>query len=279
MELAKIRFHFFPCGPWGLHPGARWALFHHRFILIAAFPSWNTLLLAFHDIMTIDLWTDFSFVRSTKRRRSTYDNNLPQFNDLTSQYPILLSLAENLSTLDLVNLGLTSRTTWNHLSAARSPLRLRKGVVKSAIRCEGLHIQPRPQSPHQGTPYILACPSSQMETVRQCEGCGVGVCEVSYSAFDITSNFANRCRPAASTLPKEQCSRTRTSADGSSPRARYHVPIPSRRISKRCSTAWCAVAASPAETATLPSSPPSNCSHTSTNCPTTLAHAQSNPDG
>ena len=134
--------------------------------------------------MTIDLWNDFSFVRSTKRRRSTYDN-VPDFNDLTSQYPILLSIAENLSTLDLVNLGLTSRTTWEHLSAAKSPLRLRKGVVKSAIRCEGLHIQPRPQSPHQGTPYILACPSSQMEKVRPCEGCGVGVCEARHLSSGI----------------------------------------------------------------------------------------------
>jgi hypothetical protein len=141
--------------------------------------------------MTIDLWNDFSFVRSTKRRRSTYDN-VPDFNDLTSQYPILLSIAENLSTLDLVNLGLASRTTWAHLSAAKSPLRLRKGVVKSAIRCEGLHIQPRPQSPHQGTPYILACPSSQMEKVRPCEGCGVGVCEVSQCSFSNTSNPANQ---------------------------------------------------------------------------------------
>ena len=140
-----------------------------------------------HDIMTIDLWNDFSFVRSTKRRRSTYDN-VPHFNDLTSQYPILLSLAENLSTLDLVNLGLASRTTWAHLSAAKSPLRLRKGVVKSAIRCEGLHIQPRPQSPHQGTPYILACPSSQMEKVRPCEGCGVGVCEVSHLSSGVSSH-------------------------------------------------------------------------------------------
>lgn len=140
--------------------------------------------------MTIDLWNDFSFVRSTKRRRSTYDN-VPDFNDLTSQYPILLSIAENLSTLDLVNLGLASRTTWAHLSAAKSPLRLRKGVIKSAIRCEGLHIQPRPQSPHQGTPYILACPSSQMEKVRPCEGCGVGVCEVSHLSYLNSSNPAN----------------------------------------------------------------------------------------
>lgn len=195
--------------------------------------------------MTIDLWNDFSFVRSTKRRRSTYDN-VPQFNDLTSQYPILLSIAENLSTLDLVNLGLTSRTTWAHLSAAKSPLRLRKGVIKSAIRCEGLRIQPRPQSPHQGTPYILACPSSQMEKVRPCEGCGVGVCEVSHLSSNISIYWITltiQRRPADSIPPKEQCLPTRTSAAGSSLRARYHALIPSRPISRRCSTAWCAAAA------------------------------------
>lgn len=136
--------------------------------------------------MTIDLFPDFSFVRASKRRRcnSAYhndDSSSPQFNELTSQYPILLSLAENLSTSDLVNLGLASKITWMHLSEPKAPLRLRRGVINTAITCEGLHIQPRPQSPHQGTPYILACPSSQLETVRRCEGCGVGVCEVSPS--------------------------------------------------------------------------------------------------
>ncbi|KAL1586842.1 hypothetical protein WHR41_04065 [Cladosporium halotolerans] len=124
-----------------------------------------------------DLWNDFSFVRSRKRRRSAY-GDVPQFNDLTSQYPILLSLAENLSILDLVNLGLASKTTWTHLSASKRPLRLRGGVAKTALKCEGLHIQPRPQSPHQGTPYVLPCASSQMVPVRRCEGCGVAVCEV-----------------------------------------------------------------------------------------------------
>jgi hypothetical protein len=202
----------------------------------------STTYLASHDVMTIDLWTDFSFVRSTKRRRSTY-SDVPQFNDLTSQYPILLSIAENLSTLDIVSLGLTSRTTWNHLSAAKSPLRLRKGIVKNAIRCEGLHIQPRPQSPHQGTPYILACPSSQMEKVRSCEGCGVGVCEVSNDSLHRPFNLANQRRLAASIPPKEPCLPIRTNADGSSLRARYHGLILSRRISKQCSTAWCAAAA------------------------------------
>lgn len=195
--------------------------------------------------MTIDLWNDFSFVRSPKRRRSTY-NNVPQFNDLTSQYPILLSIAENLSTLDLVNLGLASTTTWAHLSAAKSPLRLRKGVIKSSIRCEGLHIQPRPQSPHQGTPYILACPSSQMEKVRPCEGCGVGVCEVIHLSSSISIHrlsLTDQRRPAASIPQKEPCSPTPTSAAGSSPRARYHALIPSRPTSRRCSTAWFAAAA------------------------------------
>jgi hypothetical protein len=124
-----------------------------------------------------NLWNDFSFARSSKRRRSAY-GDLPQLNDLTSQYPILLSLAENLSTLDLINLGLTSRTTWNHLSAPKRPYLLRKGVVKTSLRCEGLHIQPRPQSPHQGTPYVLPCASSQFVPVKRCECCGVAVCEV-----------------------------------------------------------------------------------------------------
>lgn len=191
----KTRFHFFRPGPWRCASGGEvgWrGLFHHRCILISALSlakhtQLSLYLSHLHDIMTIDLWNDSSFVRSTKRRRSTYDN-VPHFNDLTSQYPILLSIAENLSTLDLVNLGLTSRTTWAHLSAAKSPLRLRKGVIKSAIRCEGLHIQPRPQSPHQGTPYILACPSSQMEKVRPCEGCGVGVCEVSHLSSCVSSH-------------------------------------------------------------------------------------------
>lgn len=133
----------------------------------------------FHDVMTYpDLWTELSFVRSLKRRRNAYHDDLPQLNDLTSQYPVLLSLAENLSVLDLMNLGLTSKTTWNHVASSKKPLRLRKGVVKTALRCEGLHIQPRPQSPHQGTPYVLPCASSQMVPVRRCEGCGVAVCEV-----------------------------------------------------------------------------------------------------
>ena len=197
MERArKNRFHFSALDPGDVRPGARWVWRGDSFIIALfwslLFPLQTTHSLYYypHDIMTIDLWNDFSFVRSTKRRRSTYDN-VPDFNDLTSQYPILLSIAENLSTLDLVNLGLTSRTTWEHLSAAKSPLRLRKGVVKSAIRCEGLHIQPRPQSPHQGTPYILACPSSQMEKVRPCEGCGVGVCEASHLSSDIPLKSTN----------------------------------------------------------------------------------------
>jgi hypothetical protein len=184
--------------PWGEgESGFGWgrlgAIFHHCFY----FESWFLLLIysyslsSIKDVMTIDLWNDFSFIRSSKRRRSEH-GDLPHFNNLTSQYPILLSLAENLSTLDLVNLGLASRTTWNHVSAPKAPLRLRKAVVKTAIRCEGLHIQPRPQSPHQGTPYILACPSSQMAMVRPCEGCGVGICEVSHGfPIDDISKFAN----------------------------------------------------------------------------------------
>lgn len=125
-----------------------------------------------------DLWTELSFMRSSKRQRSAYYDDIPQLNDLTSQYPILLSLAENLSVSDLVNLGLASKLTWNHLASPKKPLRIRKGVVNTALRCEGLHIQPRPQSPHQGTPYVLPCASSQLVPVRQCEGCGVAVCEV-----------------------------------------------------------------------------------------------------
>jgi hypothetical protein len=124
-----------------------------------------------------DLWNDFSFARASKRRRNAYGDS-PQLNDLTSQYPILLSLAENLSTLDLINLGLASRTTWHHLSAPKRPYLLRKGVVKTSLRCEGLHIQPSPQSPHQGTPYVLPCASSQFVPVKRCESCGVAVCEV-----------------------------------------------------------------------------------------------------
>ena len=246
MELArKTRFHFFALDP-GVcirgRGGYEGTLSSSLYFDPCSFPLATPLLLHFltsNDVMTIDLWTEFSFARSTKRRRSTYDN-VPHFNDLTSQYPILLSLAENLSTLDLINLGLASRTTWNHLSAAKSPLRLRKGIIKSAIRCEGLHIQPRPQSPHQGTPYLLACPSSQMEKVRPCEGCGVGVCEVSHGSCSDSSTPADQCRPADSILPKVPCSPTRISAVGSSLRARYHVLIPSRPTSKRCSTAWCA---------------------------------------
>ena len=135
------------------------------------------------DAMTYpDLWIDFSFARSSKRRRSAYGDS-PQLNDLTSQYPILLSLAENLSTLDLINLGLASRTTWHHLSAPKRPYLLRKGVVKTSLRCEGLHIQPRPQSPHQGTPYVLPCASSQFVPVKRCESCGVAVCEVCQCIF------------------------------------------------------------------------------------------------
>jgi hypothetical protein len=125
-----------------------------------------------------NLWNDFSFARASKRRRSAYGDS-PRLNDLTSQYPILLSLAENLSTLDLINFGLVSRTTWSHLSAPKRPYLLRKGVVKTSLRCEGLHIQPRPQSPHQGTPYVLPCASSQFVPVKRCECCGVAVCEVS----------------------------------------------------------------------------------------------------
>jgi hypothetical protein len=129
-----------------------------------------------------NLWNDFSFARASKRRRSAYGDS-PQLNDLTSQYPILLSLAQNLSTLDIINLGLASRTTWNHLSAPKRPYLLRKGVVKTSLRCEGLHIQPRPQSPHQGTPYVLPCASSQFVPVKRCECCGVAVCEVSPCIF------------------------------------------------------------------------------------------------
>lgn len=160
--------------------GWREGIFHHCCLAL-----WYPVLLSpilppcIHDVMTYpDLWNDFSFVRSRKRRRSAY-GDVPQFNDLTSQYPILLSLAENLSILDLVNLGLASKTTWTHLSASKRPLRLRGGVAKTALKCEGLHIQPRPQSPHQGTPYVLPCASSQMVPVKRCEGCGVAVCEVS----------------------------------------------------------------------------------------------------
>lgn len=158
--------------------GERRALRHSRHVFTLLFSFVAFFHPTLHDVMTVsDLWTELSFARSGKRRRSSY-GIIPQLNDLTSQYPILLSLAENLSPLDLLNLGLASKTTWNHLSAAKKPLRLRQGVVKTALRCDGLHIQPRPQSPHQGTPYVLPCASSQLVPVRRCEGCGVAVCEV-----------------------------------------------------------------------------------------------------
>ena len=147
------------------------------------------------DAMTYpNLWNDFSFARASKRRRSAYGGS-PQLNDLTSQYPILLSLAENLSTLDLINFGLTSRTTWHHMSAPKRPYLLRKGVVKTSLRCEGLHIQPRPQSPHQGTPYVLPCASSQFVPVKRCECCGVAVCEVSQCDRSLLATYNNRDKP------------------------------------------------------------------------------------
>jgi len=134
-----------------------------------------------------NLWNDFSFARASKRRRSAHGDS-PRLNDLTSQYPILLSLAQNLSTVDIMNLGLASRTTWHHLCVPKRPYLLRKGVIKASMRCEGLHIQPRPQSPHQGTPYVLPCASSQLLPVKRCESCGVAVCEVSSMQLPPTNN-------------------------------------------------------------------------------------------
>ena len=189
-----------------------------------------------------NLWNDFSFARASKRRRSAYGDS-PQLTDLMSQYPILLSLAGNLSTLDIINLGLTSRTTWHHLSAPKRPYLLRKGVVKTSLRCEGLHIQPRPQSPHQETPYVLPCASSQFVPVKRCECCGVAVCEVCRYIF-LFAGPTTRAkvdtllpRPAASTQPEAPCSHTRTNAVGSSPHAPPRAQTQWSATSKPCSTA------------------------------------------
>lgn len=117
-----------------------------------------------------------SLDRPSKRKRSCI-RELPQLHDITAQYPILSTLAENLSIGDLVNLGLASKTTWTHVGALDNPLRLRKGLAKCALKCDGMRIQTRPQSPHQGTPYVMPCPSSRLATTKTCEGCGVAVCE------------------------------------------------------------------------------------------------------
>ena len=189
-----------------------------------------------------NLWNDFSFARTSKRRRSAYGDS-PQLTDLTSQYPILLSLAGNLSTLDIINLGLASRTTWHHLSAPKRPYLLRKGVVKTSLRCEGLHIQPRPQSPHQETPYVLPCASSQFVPVKRCECCGVAVCEVSQCNSSLqrsntrTESNPPLPRPAASIQPEAPCSHTRTNAAGSSPHAPPRAQTQWSATSKPCSTA------------------------------------------
>jgi hypothetical protein len=120
------------------------------------------------------------FQHSTnKRQKTSHDDSSPRIEDLTSQYPILLSLANNLPALDLLNLGLASRASWSMLSSTNNPLRLRKSLVKYTLRCSGLHIQNRPKSPSQGTPYVLPCSSkSQLASIRQCQSCGIGLCEV-----------------------------------------------------------------------------------------------------
>lgn len=114
--------------------------------------------------------------RPSKRKLSRICES-PQLHDITAQYPILSTLSEYLSYNDLVNLGLASKTTWTHVGALDNPLRLRKGLAKCALRCAGMRIQTRPQSPHQGTPYVMPCTSSRLATTKTCEGCGVAVCE------------------------------------------------------------------------------------------------------
>lgn len=231
VEPAKtnLPFHFIP-GPWSLGNKVSKRV---SFIIVVIFVCCLSfcdvpLLLSsrtIDDAMTYpDLWNDFSFARASKRRRSAHGDS-PQLNDLTSQYPILLSLAGNLSTLDIIDLRLVSRTTWHHLSAPKRPYLLRKGVVKTAMRCEGLHIQPRPQSPHQGTPYVLPCTSSQFVPVQRCESCGVAVCEVCQCNFfppSTTQPWLTQPRHAGSTQLKARRSPTLTNAAGSSP----HAPPP-----------------------------------------------------
>ena len=127
------------------------------------------------------------FQRAANKRRKTCHADSPRLEDLTSQYSILLSLANNLSAGDLLNIGLASRTSWSILSSEEKPLRLRKGLAKHALRCSGLQIKTRPQSPHQGTPYVLPCTSNQLAPVKQCKGCGIGLCEVSYPDVQYSS--------------------------------------------------------------------------------------------
>jgi hypothetical protein len=118
------------------------------------------------------------FDRFSNKRQKTHHDNSPRIEDLVSQYDVLHSLATSLCAGDLLNLGLVSRTIWTMLSSDAKPLRIRSGLVKHTLRCEGLQIQTRPQSPHQGTPYVLPCTSDQLARVKQCEGCGIGLCEV-----------------------------------------------------------------------------------------------------
>lgn len=109
----------------------------------------------------------------------------PELIELISQYPILYSLAGELTVLDILNLSLACKSLWFYIASPKDPLRISEHLVRAALQCYGLYIQIRPVvRPDLRAVCLLPCMSGRLSDVRRCQGCGVGICEVCSQASD-----------------------------------------------------------------------------------------------
>ena len=114
---------------------------------------------------------------------------MPSLNDITAQYPILMCLAEWLSTLDLFHLALTSRRHYDLILASKSVF----SHLKRTALCDGRglarrqNVPPPPQTGFGGKPLITWDEPIEVQLwatrcdeagALPCRKCGINVCEV-----------------------------------------------------------------------------------------------------
>lgn len=101
---------------------------------------------------------------------------------LLSRYPILTSLATELSERDLLSLGLACKTTLACVTSVSNRSRLSPGLAQSSLRCKGLGVQLRPLPDVDPKDVCWLPCSKKVPDVSRCHSCGVAVCEVRFDS-------------------------------------------------------------------------------------------------
>lgn len=99
----------------------------------------------------------------------------PPISTLLSQYELLTSLCEHLSSADIVHLGATSREHWQYV--ASSPVILKGLIADSACDDKGIIAQARVFRYWKGDP-AKATRKCRGKDANPCHDCGAMVCNV-----------------------------------------------------------------------------------------------------